>query len=358
MSVSPRRPASSPLSRELFSASSNVTGNASVKSTNSNSSLASPVRMLLQEPGKIAGASSPLLPPPTYVNEQLGAADISFFGSSTQGGLRYEPPEHTVSSSCRRGELRSDDVEMIAFSPQRPSSRGARSSIASFISSLTGRGNHNSSNDSCCVSQPQKGLRGATRGSISPTFPPSTPVYTPHRGSSGSGSGSRVPFLQQQRRACPASPPPTYPSPPTYRTPPRSAYALGMAPDATPLLTGMDLSQIYEDEIGDLAPAYKDDVGCWQGLHTERNCGGLLMTLLLYSCVTVLTAAALGLIPWLKVTPNEFRSVFLVAYGVYMIENLGSKTSSYLWRLNGEDEDGRERIRTMLEMPPWIRWTL
>lgn len=81
-------------------------------------------------------------------------------------------------------------------------------------------------------------------------------------------------------------------------------------------------------------------------------------TILLYGCIAILTLASHDFLPWLKVTPNEFRSVFLVAYGVYMIENLGSAISSQIWRLDGIDEDGRERIRKMLDMPPWIRWTL
>jgi hypothetical protein len=128
--------------------------------------------------------------------------------------------------------------------------------------------------------------------------------------------------------------------------------------DATPLLTGMLLAELYEDDAGDLAPAYKDDVGCFMGCSNERPWGGLLMTLLLYLLFAVLITSHFGLLPWFTISGNEFRSVFFVCYGVYMIENLGSSTSSYLWRLNGHDEDGRVRVRAMLDRPPWIRWTL
>ena len=41
-----------------------------------------------------------------------------------------------------------------------------------------------------------------------------------------------------------------------------------------------------------------------------------------------------------------------------MIENLGSATSAFLWQHNGDEEDGHERVRGMLDRPPWIRWTL
>ena len=225
-------------------------------------------------PLRNAAAASPPLPPPMYEPEH-GASDVSFFGSSTQGGLRYQPPEHVVrlQSYCSGGRG-DDDIEMMQFSPSPRSQRSqwsqrgsdgegggrvtdAKSSsrVTSFFLSWLGRAGDRSSSGrythlDSTDSPPRGRLRtGTNSANSSPCF---SPTATPRR-SIGSGS-SRVPQLQQQGRACPASPPPTYPSPPTYRTPPRSAYALGMTPDTTTLLTGMDLSQIYEDDVGDLAP--------------------------------------------------------------------------------------------------------
>eukprot|EP00729_Bicosta_minor_P008192 gene8192-29150_t len=117
-------------------------------------------------PLRNAAAASPPLPPPMYEPEH-GASDVSFFGSSTQGGLRYQPPEHVVrlQSYCSGGRG-DDDIEMMQFSPSPRSQRSqwsqrgsdgegggrvtdAKSSsrVTSFFLSWLGRAGDRSSSD-------------------------------------------------------------------------------------------------------------------------------------------------------------------------------------------------------------------
>lgn len=115
----------------------------------------------------------------------------------------------------------------------------------------------------------------------------------------------------------------------------------------------MGFSSLWEEDE-ELAPAYQDDVGCCSGVRRERHCFGFFLTLLVYGCIAGFFS---GLCPWLSNMPQEFRAVFVIVYGMYMLENLGSKTSGYLWRLNGDD-DGREHVMRILDTPPFIRWTM
>jgi len=113
--------------------------------------------------------------------------------------------------------------------------------------------------------------------------------------------------------------------------------------------------ELYEDDDDELAPAYKDDIGFFRGLRREKNCLSMLLTLIMYGLIALLSTNTYKV---LHLTSNEFRAVFLIMYGVYLIESLGSAASAYLWHYNGDEEDSQERVRGMLDSAPWIRWTL
>jgi len=112
------------------------------------------------------------------------------------------------------------------------------------------------------------------------------------------------------------------------------------------------LSQLDDNE--ELAPAYRDDVGFGVGCRRERHIIAFALTLMVYGIVVAYYS---GLCPWLEEMPHEFRAVFVIVYGMYMLENLGSKTSGYLWRLNGDD-DARGYVKYILDTPPHVRWIM
>eukprot|EP00039_Didymoeca_costata_P032350 m.37462 g.37462 ORF g.37462 m.37462 type:complete len:410 (+) comp9318_c0_seq2:300-1529(+) len=177
----------------------------------------------------------------------------------------------------------------------------------------------------------------------------------------GMATPVRLPRHQRERSCPPPTPPPLYPSPPGYRSPPRghaNSHELRslLEPSSTVLPTELAfMLEDSDDELIELAPAYKDDIGFFAGVRRDGHLVALFLTMMVYGLLAIYFS---GLLSLLERSPQEFHAAFFVLYGVYMIENLGSETSGYLWRLTGGDDDARVYVRKMLETPPWVRWTI
>jgi hypothetical protein len=63
------------------------------------------------------------------------------------------------------------------------------------------------------------------------------------------------------------------------------------------------------DDTNDLAPAYRDDIGCCRGLGREKHWLALLLTLLLYGVVALLLTDTYTV---LHLSASEFRALFLI----------------------------------------------
>jgi hypothetical protein len=63
------------------------------------------------------------------------------------------------------------------------------------------------------------------------------------------------------------------------------------------------------DNTNDLAPAYRDDIGCCRGRGREKHWLALLLTLVLYGLVALLLT---GTYTVLHLSASEFRALFLI----------------------------------------------
>lgn len=188
-----------------------------------------------------------------------------------------------------------------------------------------------------------------------------------------------TPPRERSQHTTPRSPPPNYPSPPEYCTPSvvdasmistlpgsagtdfsilnesrRSRAQASFLSSSGPNSSSFEDYSLIDVPDNDMAPAYGDDVGFIQGVKRSGHVLCFLFTIVLYASLSLYFT---GAIKWLNNESHYFKVMIFTIYSVYIIESLGSNTSSALWQIY-KAPDALAHFDKMIDTAPWMKWAM